>query len=116
MATLKKYPTLDEIREVLGKDELATRVRDLREYDRTQVLATYGDFGDEMRPLVLKGWLTFFEVVQKTYPEARLDRQFAITRPKERAELEEVVLERERSQRYYHPEDFAEYTEDDIKD
>lgn len=116
MATLKSYPSLDQIREVLGEDELAKRVRDLREYDRTQVLATYGDFGTEMRPLVLKAWLTFYEVVQKTYPEAKLDRQFAISRPKGQDEMEETVLERERTKRYYHPEDFPEdYTEDDIK-
>lgn len=114
MAHLKNYPSLNEVRKLLGKDELASRVQNLREYDKTQTLATYGDFGTEMRPLVLKAWLTFYEVVQKTYPEAKLDRQFAITRPKDRAELEEMVLERERTQRYYHPEDFPEYTEDDI--
>lgn len=110
MATLKKYPTKSYVRSMLDGDVLNQLVNDLPETERTQTVATYHG---PITPDIASAWAEFFLHVHDEMPETVMSRGWTITRPYTRIELEDKVIETEQYQRYYHPEKFAEYTQDD---
>lgn len=115
MAQLKRYPSLETVRELTSPEDLAAGVKNIASYNRKEILATFAlnvlDTG------LLRAWLDFYDKVHKIHPDAVLTRDWNITRDKSPAELEEHVLSTLASTRFYNPEDARwadQYTEDDI--
>ncbi len=51
---------------------------------------------------------------RKARPDVTMDNSWTISRSKTPEELIEVVVDAERTRRYYHPEDYPEYGDEDI--
>lgn len=111
MAYLNKYPSADYVRERIGAD-MDQRISELSTYDQTQTLVSTELFAGTLDIGLMRAWLNFSSEVLAVYPDAEVAAT-GITRRKTRDELEAAVLLKEQTNRYYHPELYPEYTEDD---
>ncbi len=62
----------------------------------------------------MHAWANLCEAVQEVYPDAKLGKDFGITRDLTTEEREALVISDECSRRYYHPEEYADYSEADL--
>jgi len=114
VATLKKYPRIEDIRALLSDEVIAERVADMSNYSKVDTLATYSPPRGDLDTAVLRKWFDFFDAVRKARPDVTMDNSWTISRSKTPEELIEVVVDAERTRRYYHPEDYPEYGDEDI--
>lgn len=110
--TLKKHPSHEDVRALLDPEVIEERVKSLPTYERRQTIAT---FAGDTNPITLRALAEFLDAIRGHYTDAHMDRDFTIYREKTYEEKVEAVLSNEASDRYYHPEKFAEYTDEDIR-
>jgi hypothetical protein len=114
MPHLKKYPTRDDVINLTDHDKLEQGVLQLSEYSQTQELARLSESVKTLNTSIMYAWGALFAAIQEEMPDAHLNRDWTITRKLTHDELFEIVIDHERSNRYYHYDKYAEYTEHDI--
>ncbi len=110
---LKKYESTELVRSLIDDDQMEHLVSQLSDYYTRDQLVSYAG---KVNPEVLAGWSILLEGLQTAYgDEAILAEGFSIYRTKTRAELEETAVNNLRSDRYWHPGNYADITQDMIE-
>jgi hypothetical protein len=113
MSHLKKYPTVEAVRALMGQERIDQLIQKLSDYEHLrQVAVLFGEV--ELSAEIISAWAQFVRAIQYQIPDLQVGRDWTLSRMLTRQELEEYVIMGERSDRYYHPENYPDYTADDI--
>jgi hypothetical protein len=112
MPHLNHYPTLEQVRSLMGQDEIDRLVEKLSDYQRIQEIAKFEHV--PLTPRIVSAWALFAQEIQDQIPDLIIGRDWRLSHRLTHDELEEIALTDERSNRYYHPENYPDYTADDI--
>lgn len=110
---LKIMETSSLVRSLISAEDMDSKVSDLADYSRRDTLVQYSG---KINPTILSAWSMLLEGLEDAFGEdAIVAEGLAIYKVKTRAELEELVVQNLRSDRYWNPEKYADITEDMIK-
>ncbi len=111
---LKKIESPKLVRTLIDPEQMDEKVAGLSEYSRRDTLVAYTG---KINPTILAAWSMLLEGLQEAYgDEAIVAEGLTVFKVKTRAELEDAVVQSLRSDRYWHPAQYADITEDMIED
>lgn len=111
---LKKIESPKLVRTLIDPEQMDEKVADLSEYSRRDTLVAYTG---KINPTILAAWSMLLEGLQEAYgDDAIVAEGLSVFKARTRAELEDSVVENVRSDRYWHPDGYADITEDMIED
>ena len=111
---LKRIESSKLVRTLIDPEQMDEKVADLSEYSRRDTLVAYSG---KINPTILAAWSMLLEGLQEAYgDDAIVAEGLSVFKVRTRAELEDSVVENVRSDRYWHPDEYADITEDMIED
>lgn len=110
---LKKMESTSLVRSLITEEEMDDKVADLSDYSRRDTLVSYTG---KMNPTILAAWGMLIVGLEEAYGDETIVAEgLYIYKVNTRAELEDSVVDTLRSDRYWHPEKYADITPDMIQ-